>query len=256
MKKGSTKFVSKTLKCLSPLIETELQNENQDMNLFIKIILILKEVKNDFNIDKNNISRRLLEVFKSKINVLSFEQTCLVAKGFEKEFIDEDFAIDLQNHIYHLLPSLSFEEFQLFIESFVCTYIIDEDLYKIIRPMILSNLKEFELIPLMKLARSVYILDIQKENEIWEISEKMVLGMLKDYEQYLGIEEYFEIILTFHLSRIGSRELFKLLESKFTSRVSDFEDDTVYLEKISHIFATSGLVHPNSVEIVNKYLTL
>ena len=223
-------------------------------NDLIKLLIILDEAKMGQGSLKASLIAKAKAIFLSDISSLTFEQTCRLAKALTYEYIDADTAIDLQNHIYPNLLKASIEEMVLFCEGFMFSYLVDKDLYLKLKPEILKHVGEFDIQDLMRLTRAVFYLDCDDDSEIFTIAEQHALGLIKNNWQELAVQEYFQIFLTFHITRKGGREFYKLLEYVFLKRLEDFKDETDYLKKISSILSTSGLTDPNSICEVDEYI--
>lgn len=198
--------------------------------------------------------RRAKEVLLADVKSLTFEQTCRLAKALTFENLDDDTAIDLQNHIYPRLTRASLEEVRLFCEGFICSYLVDRDLYLQMHPVVLEHAAQFEISELMRLTRAVHNLEFREEPEMLALAQERALAHIKHGWQLLSVQEYFQLFLTFHLTRHGSRELYKLLELTFTQRLEDFKEETDYLRKISSILSTSGMCDPESVLLIDNYV--
>ena len=218
------------------------------------MIIILEDAKPIHGKSKASLIEKSKLIFFEDIPSLTFEQACLIAKALTHEYIFLEQSIDLQNHVFPTLLDSSLEEMKLFCEGFICSYVVDKDLYLRIKPEVVQHARDFELPELMRLTRALYNLEFDEESEIMKLSEESALYTIRNHWDELAVQEYFQIFLTFHMTRHGSRELYKLLEIGFLQRLEDFKEDLEYLRKISMILSTSGLAHPDSIVQLHKYI--
>lgn len=219
-----------------------------------KLAIIASELQTDLGPSRRNIQTKISKIIQKLYPKLSFEQTCLLAGSLGLDYIDNDLAIDLQNFVFPVLKEASVEELELFILGFYHSYLIDPDLYRVLKPQILAAAEDFELDSLLKLVRAIYVLDFESESDIHNLAESRVLSMIRDDSQSLGINDFYQIFMTFHMTRKASRELYKLSEYVFMMRLPEFYKDLEYLEKIDYIFTTSGLVEPDVIRKIEDYL--
>ena len=195
----------------------------------IKLAIIASELQDDIGPTRLGIQKSIANIIRQKFTELNFEQTCLVAGALGMDNIDNDLSIDLQNHVFSTLKQGSVEETELFILGFYSSYLVDRDLYKFLRPKILSMCDEFELHTLLKLVRSLYVLDFEEEEEVHQLAEGRVLGIIKEDLASLTIGDFYQIFFTFHMTRKASRELYRLSEYVFMMRLPEFNKEIGYL---------------------------
>jgi len=98
----------------------------------------------------------------------------------------------------------------------------------------------------------MYILEYERL-PLFKQLEDLTLGGLRQAGASLTPEELYEIALSFNMSRMASREFFKVLEYIIRDRMAEIGQDKHTARKLFEIYSRSALCSPGFIKEIEFY---
>ena len=168
--------------------------------------------------------------------VLSFETSCKLGKAFGKEKGSKEIMNYLQKTLIELERDFTEKEIILILEGFIYHYRASDDLLK--KTLKSIKIENLDVIQQCNLVKALNIMDFN-DSKLNNILEKHIVNTLKDIKN-IKINEITEILITYCITRNGSRELYRLLELVINYKLKSIAKDPKILNKIHICYMTSG----------------
>ena len=103
----------------------------------------------------------------------------------------------------------------------------------------------------MKIKKAYYILEVDNK-ELFDMIEGISIYLLKNYSADLTNDQLYEIVLSYNMTRKGTREMYKLLEFIIGTKLNALNDNPELLKKIYIIYRDSGLCSEHFLDTLSK----
>ena len=205
---------------------------------------IFKKMKNKNLESFNLMKKRLFHLLQSQEGPkLGWRSACQIAEGFGFEYGDKEFFKVLETEIFREIGEIDPQvHLEPIINGFIRTFHGSEELFEKLKPIIIENLALFNIKQTTQIVSSFHIAEYDDRRFFHQI-ERYVVQRLKDV-QAITVAEIYDIVKCYTVTRVGSREIYKLLEIVIKFRFEDIKKDHEVLKGLYVYYTKSGLVSP------------
>ncbi|KRX00567.1 hypothetical protein PPERSA_12786 [Pseudocohnilembus persalinus] len=182
---------------------------------------------------------------------LMFDRFCEIAcPHIEKIKNKKDLDIFIKGFVYSyrgnqkILDLISFKIQQIVEEQYNYTVQINGD--KETLDQLSESGQIFSVTELAQISKSLYMAEYQNK-KLEFLIEKFIVTQLKDVGR-ITLEEILECVKSYTITRIGSRQIYKLLEIIIRHRFEDLKKNQEICQKIYVFYAKSGLCSSELLE--------
>lgn len=228
------------------------EDDFSDLEVVVRLCLIITDsgkqlldyVKDMFNL--------MEQIVLKNTDKLTIERASLIAYGFGNERGSPKLFEELEKAAFKDIDTMDLIDLKVTLQGFVYNYRISTKSQEKLFDKIDSFLTQLNPIEMAKLARALYILEHEKR-PAFRTLENLILSGIKLQGHELSIEELYEIVLTFNMTRTASREFYKTLEMALRVRLEEIGKDQLMSQKLFEIYTRSALCSPSFVKELENY---
>lgn len=246
-KTGTQKFIHKLFeRLIEKLNDIYLRPSFEDLkNVGLMVNYLQDEI---FKFQKEKILEGIENQILEHPEELNFELACIFGTIFGLDYGSKELFIELLKATDPKLDILTIEEYKLFIKGFFFNYRINEKYIDIVINKFSGFKNELNPYELAQLAKSLYIFE-KEDLPIFKQIESMIIWLFQNDPDILTKEDLYHIVFCFTVTRMGSRQFYKILEFSLTLKIFELGKDPILSEKLFQMFDKSGLC---SVEFLEK----
>lgn len=205
-----------------------------------KLSIVITEMSEEFSSHKKAVFEFIEKnVFINK-SKLTFQSSCLLAKGFGYENGSASFFKLLDQATLPELKEVDFEGFRNYVIGFLISYKISDQGFEILDSKMAPFLQNFTEIELAKIAKAYFTLGKENCEVVRQIEHKILYGLYNNGAE-MDKETLFEIVHSYCITRIGSRELYRVLELVLVRRLKELAMETDLFDDLIFIYEETGL---------------
>ncbi|KAM3138809.1 hypothetical protein pb186bvf_009012 [Paramecium bursaria] len=240
---------------------------NIDLNSIVQTMTVISNITKAQALDKPTQNIQFKQLFSTleseitkRIDQLDLEQVCLVAQGFGFDYGSNQLLGKLESIILKDFDKYSIIELRSILKGFVFTYRGSKKLFSLLKNKVTALKHDLTINELVSIVKAFYITE-NDDQQFYTDIEKRVLGRLKEVKD-ISLLEIHDIVHSYTITRIGSRELYKLLEivnitfifQIINHRFDDIRQDAIILGKLYDYYSRSGLCDPDLLQRIGSFL--
>lgn len=144
------------------------------------------------------------------------------------------------------------ENLMMVVQGLVYNLRATEELLSFLHPHILSLSGELQVADLARIIKSTHLLEYD-DLHFNKGVESVILSSLKEVDR-LEIGEFLEVVKSYTVTRMGSRELYKTMDLWIQFRWEDISEDKTALETLGLYLGESGLVSIKTLKMIQNMI--
>ncbi len=192
--------------------------------------------------EKFKVFEKLEVLVAEKIDVYNIPEICIIAESFGLEYGDAEFLKLLEKRVIASLGDLEYDQLVMVLRGFVYTYRGSKQLFSALKERLVNLFPRMDLPTLSMVAKAYHITE-NDDKQFEAVLERHVINNLKRMDD-LTIEDLFEVVSSYNVTRIGSRELYKILEFVLREKMGDIAKNPEIARGMYYLYTTSGLCSP------------
>lgn len=211
-----------------------------ELEVLRKLSLVISELDELFDPIKVKLFDLIEErIIRNKPD-LKFEDCCLFSKAFGFDFITQRLLRVLDAISEDELPRANFEQIRLYIDGFLLTYKISNKSFAVLDEKLPAMLPSLSLVESVRIAKAYYMLGFEKQPLVQLIEQKVLMSLYNEWET-LEPTTLFDIVHSYCLTRLGSRELYRVIELVLSQRLHELGKDRELIQRLIAIYRESGM---------------
>jgi len=186
----------------------------------------------------DKIEGRVMEHLKE----YNIPEICIIAESFGLENGSADFFLALEKRVIEKLDDLEYDQLEMVLRGFLYTYRGSKAIFGTLKNRLTTFFPRMDLKTLSSISKAYHITE-NDDKQFESILEKHVIINLRKIDQ-LTAEDVFEVASSYNVTRIGSRELYKLLEFIIREKMEDIAKKPEIARGLYYLYTTSGLCSP------------
>ena len=245
-KTGTQNFIDKLFeRLIEKLNDNYLRPSFQDLK---NVGLMVKYLQEDiFKSQREKLLKGIENQILEHPEELNFELSCIFAFIFGLEYGSKELFLELLKATESKLDIMTIEEYKLFVKGFFFTYRINEKYIDYVIKKFPGFKNELNPSELAQLAKSFYIFE-KEDLPIFKEIESMIIWLFQNDPDILTKEDLYQIVFCFTVTRMGSRQFYKILEFSLTLKLKELGKDPELSDKLFQMFDKSGLCSINFLE--------
>lgn len=138
------------------------------------------------------------------------------------------------------------------LNGFIYNLRAEPKLLESVKPFILVFNDQLPIIDRAKIVKSYNIME-QDDVKLYKQIESSILRDLKDVD-LISLDEFLEVVKSYTVTRIGSREIYKVIDLWVQFRWSDIRVEREIVSELYSYFYESGLISAKTISDLKKYL--
>lgn len=192
--------------------------------------------------DKFGAFQKIEAQIKERVDEFNLLETCLVAESFGFDYGSEDLFRKLEKRILAEFSDLEYEQFKFVLRGFIYSYRGSKQLFKAMKNKLQMFFPKMDLTTLALIAKAYHITE-NDDKQFEGILERYVINGLKRLDQ-VNVDELFEVASSYNVTRVGSREIYKILEFVIREKFEAIAKKPEVARGLYFLYTTSGLCSP------------
>jgi len=192
--------------------------------------------------EKFKVFDKLETLITQNIDVYNVPELCIIAESFGLEYGNPEFLQLMENKVIENLADLEYDQILMVLRGFAFTFRGSKRLFNVLKERLVNFFPRMELSLLSQIAKAYHITE-NDDKQFEGVLERHVINNLKKMDE-LTNEELFEVVSSYNVTRIGSRELYKVLEFVLREKMGDIAKNPEIARGMYYLYTTSGLCSP------------
>lgn len=211
-----------------------------DMGVIRRLALCIRELGEQFQELQSQLFREIEEKVLEKKMDLTFKDCCLLAKAFGFDYGSARLFIALDAITLEELPEADLERVKLYVDGFLLSYKVTKEAFEVLDSKLSGFLPAISIFDSVHIAKAYYMLGHDQRPLVKQIEQKVLVALYNDWES-MDQQTLYETVYSYTLTRMGSRELYRVLELVLGRRLLEIAKDRDMLKRLIRIYQESGM---------------
>lgn len=211
-----------------------------DVGVVRRLALAVSDLGELFDPLKKRLFKAIEEQVLEKKMDLTFTDCCLFAKAFGFDNGSPRLMVALDALTEEELPQADLELTRLYVDGFLLSYKVSKNAFEVLDAKLIGFLSSLSLFESVRIAKAYFMLGHEGRPLVRLIEQKVLVALYNDWES-LDPHSLYETVHSYCLTRLGSRELYRVLEMVLSRRLDTLAKDRVLIQRLVAIYRESGM---------------